>query len=339
MHYYQQFIRIFFLVPFLLITLLGGYVYLFYARPQSLLLMHLYHQHKTAYAQSIKQPKILFTSGSNTLYGINTLEIEEALHIPTVNLAVNAGLNHDYIFHKAKEVLKAGDIIIVVSEYQHLRWDGELSRTKNEYILSYDRAYFDRLPLLEKIKIINTVSLKDIFLSISEQYHFDKSAYQEGLETTQKSLNSHGDKVDKTGHKPLEIDRTGLGLPLEKKYTFETQGLHELIAFNQWCQAHHVTLYLTFPNTVEFEVYHSKHYTTYFNQLLAFYQKNHLRYLGEPQAFFYPKRYFYDTNYHLNTQGASLRTQQLIEMMRTQIRELDQFASPPNPNFIQKSVK
>ncbi len=322
MQYYKNFIKIFFIIPLAIIGLITVYVSLFYAKPQSLLLMKLYHDKKTAYAKSIQTKKIVFIAGSNTLYGINTSDIEKTLKIPVVNLAVNAGLNNDYIFYKAKEVLKTGDILIVPNEYEHLIWNGELSTTKNEYILTYDRDYYHKLPLLEKIKIINSIPLKDIYLSMKEQYYFNDDAIKKGKEITEKALNKNGDKMDKTGYYPDKIDKTGLGFPLKEKYIFLTKGLRKIVKFNTWCQDHNITLYMTFPNTINFKEYQKQQYKSYFNQLIQFYLDNNIHYLGYPTDFLYPKKYFYDTNYHLNTKGADIRTKQLIKLMEDNISEL-----------------
>lgn len=322
MQYYKKFISIFFIVPLTIVVLITLYVSFFYAKPQSMLLMKLYHEKKANYANTIQTRKIVFTSGSSTLYGVNTVDIQKALNIPVVNLAVNAGLNNDYIFYKAKEVLRPGDILIVPNEYHHLIWDGELSTARNEYILAYDRIYFNALPLLEKIKIINTISLKDIYLSIEEQYYFNDKSIEIGKKSTSKSLNENGDKLDKTGHYPDKIAFTGIGFPLKKEYTFETKGLMEIVKFNKWCQTHNIVLYMTFPNTINFQEYKEQKYTTYFNQLIQFYEQNNIHYLGYPTDFIYPKKYFYDTNYHLNTKGADMRTKQLINLMKSDISEL-----------------
>lgn len=284
--------------------------------------MKLYHDKKATYAKTIQTRKIVFTSGSNTLYGINTADIEKTLKIPVVNLAVNGGLHNNYIFYEAKKTLRPGDILIVPSEYNHLTWDGELSTAKNEYILAYDRKYFNALPLLEKVKIINSISLIDIYESITDQYYFNDRAIEIGKETTEKALNKNGDKMDKTGYEPDKIARTGLGFPLKNEYIFETKGLKEIVNFNKWCQEHNVTLYMTFPNTINFKEYQKQKYKSYFNQLIQFYKNNNIHTLGYPTDFLYPEEYFYDTNYHLNTKGADIRTKQLIKLMKSNIAEL-----------------
>ncbi len=326
MQYYKKFISIFLIIPLAIVGLITLYVSLFYAKPQTLLLMKLYHDKKAAYAKTIQTKKIVFTGGSSTLYGVNTADIEKTLKIPVVNLAVNAGLNDDYIFYKAKEVLNPGDILIVPNEYEHLIWDGELSTTKNQYILAYDRKYFNNLSLLEKIKIINSISLIDIYLSIKEQYYFNNEAIKIGKERTEKSLNKNGDKMDKTGYKADKIALTGLGFSLNKEYIFDTKGVGKIVKFNKWCHENNVTLYLTFPNTINFKEYQEQKYKSYFKELIQFYKRNNIHYLGYPTNFLYPEEYFHDTNYHLNTKGADIRTKQLIKLMKNNISEL--YSSP-----------
>lgn len=45
---------------------------------------------KDNYAKSIKERKIMFISGSNTLFGVDTEKLEHALHIPVVNYGIHA---------------------------------------------------------------------------------------------------------------------------------------------------------------------------------------------------------------------------------------------------------
>lgn len=304
MYFYKKFIQLFFLTPLIIVSIIVLYVLFFYAKPQTLLLMKLYYEQKELYAKSIHTNKIVITSGSNALYGLNTIDIEKALHVPVVNFAVNAGLNNNYIFTKTQEILRPGDIVIVPDEYQHIIWDGELSKSKNQYILAYDRKYFNALPFLEQLKIINTISLKDIYDSIIEQSRFTKESINKGKRKTLKSLNKNGDKIDKNGYFPKKIAHTNSPFPLKSKFHFPTKGLKEIVKFNTWCQEHHIYLYMTFPNTVKLKEYNEKKYINFFQQLTKFYKDNHIQFLGYPTDFFYPEKYFHDTNYHLNTVGA-----------------------------------
>lgn len=338
MQYYKKFIIIFFAFPVSLVVLVTIYVQLFYAKPQTLLLMKSYYDKKVSYAQSIKSNKIVISAGSNALYGLNANRIENELKIPTVNFAVNAGLNHDYIFYKTKKVLKAGDIVIIPDEYQHLIWNGELSKTKIQYILTYDRTYFNTLSLKEKIKIINTISLKNMYLSLKEQYHFNQNSIDKGKNKTNRSLDLNGDKIDNEGYYPKKIANTNSPFPLNPDNPFETQGLLDIIAFNTWCQAHNVTLYMTFPNMVKLKSYENTKYKTYFKKLITFYRKNHIRFLGQPYDFMYPENYFHDTNYHLNAKGNKIHTQKFIKLMQEEIPELTKLLKT-NTDFIQKNVK
>jgi len=321
-----------------LVALVTIYVQLFYAKPQTLLLMKSYYDKKVSYAHSIKSNKIVISAGSNALYGLNANRIENELKIPTVNFAVNAGLNHDYIFYKTKKVLKAGDIVIIPDEYQHLIWNGELSKTKIQYILTYDRTYFNTLSLKEKIKIINTISLKNMYLSLKEQYHFNQNSIDKGKNKTNRSLDLNGDKIDNEGYYPKKIANTNSPFPLNPDNPFETQGLLDIIAFNTWCQTHNVTLYMTFPNMVKLKSYENTKYKTYFKKLITFYRKNHIHFLGDPYNFMYPENYFHDTNYHLNAKGNNIHTKKFIKLMQEKIPELTKLRKT-NTALIQKNVK
>ena len=83
-----------FLLTFILmLTLLcGAYVYLFSlqvgspVRAESWIKSVL--DYKDYYAKQITKPKLILSSGSNTLFGINSDKLEQQLNIPVVNLSV-----------------------------------------------------------------------------------------------------------------------------------------------------------------------------------------------------------------------------------------------------------
>ena len=89
-----------------------------------------------------ERPKIILDGGSATLYGVRAKDMEKAFGIPTVNYALCAGFDLDYIFYGLKKVAKRGDIVILPLEYELFLYAGSTSSFKASYILSNDREYF-----------------------------------------------------------------------------------------------------------------------------------------------------------------------------------------------------
>ena len=62
-----------------------------------------WYEKKDAYSSSITGKKIMFISGSNTLFGVDTEKIEKEFGIPTVNYGTNVAMSY-YTLHRAKSI-------------------------------------------------------------------------------------------------------------------------------------------------------------------------------------------------------------------------------------------
>ncbi len=85
--------------------------------------------------------------------------------------------------------------------------------------------------------------------------------------------------------------------------------------FNSWCIDNNVKLFVTYPNTLYFDVYDNKDYKEYFTFLEEYFTENNISTIGKPSDFFYDKKYFFDTMYHLNEEGMTVRTQEFISLI------------------------
>lgn len=306
-------IKIFVLILTLLaISLFVNFYY--YKVPNKTLWIFKCFEVKDKYAKSIDTKKIVVTSGSNTLYGMETNLIEKELNIPVVNMAIQAGLKTDYILYRAKQILNENDIVILPFEYENFNWNGDNTSTRTNYLLTHDKIFMAKnMSMYEIIKMILLLSPLDTFTSFKEQYLINIKEKEIGRGYTSLTLNSNGDetykkntkeKIIQTKHKPFPI-------PLEK----EPYGLQVIKEFSLWCKKNNIKLYITFPNTIILEEYKEEKYVKYFNNLIAYFNKNNISIIGKPMDTMYPIEYFYDTRYHMNTQGANIRTKDFIQKL------------------------
>lgn len=299
---------------FILITISFGMMnFFFYKVPQSTIWIDNCFIKKDSYAKSILDKKIVFTSGSNTLYGMETNIIEKALNIPVVNMAIHAGLKTDYILYRAKKILNSGDIIILPFEYQNLTWDGEEEESRSDYVLTHDKDFFlKELSLKEKLSMIYSITPINLINSLKEQLSITKEA-QIGKGYTSITLNKNGDETYKDGytnkkHKPFELPER-----------HETLGLEKIKDFNKWCKENNIRLFVTFPNTINHKEYFQEPYNKYFNTLLEYFSENKIEVIGKPVDSLYPINYFYDTNYHMNKKGAEIRTEEFLGKLKIKL--------------------
>jgi hypothetical protein len=72
---------------------------------------------KEKLARTTPSPKILLIGGSNLAFGIDSKEIEDSLGLNVVNMGLYAKLGLKYMLAQARPYIKAGDVAVVVPEY------------------------------------------------------------------------------------------------------------------------------------------------------------------------------------------------------------------------------
>lgn len=272
---------------------------------------------KETIANGIKKPKIAFSGGSATLFGIRTKTIQQEFNEPSVNLAVHASLQIDYIIYRVKKVLKNGDIIVLAPEYPLYFFEGEQNEVKSHYIKAYDVEYLQKLPLKERLAYIYSVSLSDFFKTLKNKLIFDHKEPNIALRYNSLTLNENGDEInnasnEKTRKMLLKIRP----LRIHKGNVTETFAFKIIKDFNTWCRQNNIKFYLLFPPTVYFKEYDSIEYQNFFGTLQWYFKENAIKTIGSPNDFFYDISLFYDTVYHLNREGAVLNTKRLINRMK-----------------------
>lgn len=312
---YRRYILVFFISLFLIFIIKGIVTYKFYKVPKSTSLwIYKCYQKKSKYANSIKKNKLVFTAGSNVLYGINTSYIEKKMGIPTVNQAVNVNLKTDYILYQAKKILKRGDVIVIPMEYENITWDGETTKVRRDYFLTYDRGFFwKHVPLFEKYNMIYSIPIEDVYSAFKDRKKvFKEPKIGEGYNST--TLNKNGDETYKKGTKK-ELYTKKIKFFNAEKFK-ETKSLKLIKNFSIWCNQHDIKLIMAFPNIIDRKELHSKKHIQYFKNLMQYYKDNNIDFIGKPTDSIYPTNYFYDTLYHLNIEGSKVRTMQIIKLLK-----------------------
>jgi hypothetical protein len=251
--------------------------------------------------------KIVFGGGSGTNCGVSAGDVEKAFGVPSVNMAGSALLEIDYILYRLKRVLEKGDVVILPLEYEHLVYTGKSSPLKMSFVLSCDKQYFLKLPWRSRIEYI--FSLMN-FVTAREAL---KRRHARDSKNCRQALNDNGDV---TGNAGVAQEFELSPLPLQQGGFIETHGLTLIKEFSRWCKARGIHCYVTYPNMVYLKEYEEKRYHTYFDNLQRYFTSNDIDFIGTPYDFFFPLKLFYDSRYHLNRNGVTLRTRQLIAMMR-----------------------
>lgn len=275
---------------------------------------------KEAHARSSTGRKLFVLSCSTMLYAADTERMEQELGITTVNFGTTVSLRK-YMFERIRASLSSGDIVFMPLEY-HIYRDRPFDEEIFVYILEYDKEYFDRLPLLEKVKYIYGV--KSLFLAkrliaraIVNEYGDDASSF-----LSSKYLNANGDLTSNTYE-----TRTYKKPPQPENYNFpidEPVGddMSQVISdFVRYCRNAHVKLYVTwpplYPVTGKKEFY--GHDAEVVESIRAFWAGNNVPVLGDYRDVLFEVEDCYNLPSHLNSRSKPVYTKHLIELIRPYI--------------------
>ncbi len=258
-----------------------------------------------------KHGKVVILSGSNAFFGFKANLFEKYTGLPTVNMAVQGSLGISYMLYYIKPHLQKGDIIILPLEYTVL-----LSNSVNNFIsaqvsYAFGLDYLNSLPIQQKLEYLRV---------FKKEYFFD--AVKRGLKKKltyvplpiEHCVNSNGDMIC---NKSSEQTRIGVKKliraqqpqdnffinPKNKRTLPDYISLDILINFFSWAHDNDITVIGTYPNTVGLIKDRSL-----IKKIKNWYVEHNQIFIGEISESIFPENMMFDTVYHLNTEGAVLRT-------------------------------
>lgn len=280
--------------------------------------------YKQNIAAEIVSPKVVLLSGSNSLFGLSAEMMEQELGIPVINLGTHAGFC-EYIFYKFKGQIKSKDIVILPLEYNYYQNSSTFSKEIWLYIFRYDkeyfRNYFEELPMRLKIKLIYTFDLYDLFRDVKLKLSYkidEKSSIMEASSPYYVgNFNKHGDTTTNVTNriKKPEIYENVFGndVPNEKPKT-------ELHQFIQWCRENDIKVYFAWPSYLIKGQAFNKHDAAQIRKIEQFMADENVEILGNYKDNLFEVKYFYDTTYHLNTEGKAIRTRILLDEIKNNVQ-------------------
>ena len=269
--------------------------------------------HKTKIAKRKHGNKLVIVSGSNGLFGVRSADIEKKIGIPSVNYSIHAGLGR-YIFDQAKGVLAPGDIALLPLEYSYYYNTRSFHEKEVDYISARDPEHFLGLGILGKIRFISSVSFK----RIRDGFRFPREKTS-GYDS--KTLNGHGDETYNQSTE-LTVKKIGSLRPTPKdQCVINNNAVKAIDEFIDWARSHGVTLIATYPSFLFFQEYEEPSYREFFLNIEAYWKKNAVLTIGDPYMFMYPDHLMYDTLYHPNHDGTTIRTNKIISLLERLIED------------------
>jgi hypothetical protein len=272
---------------------------------------------KTTNARKHNEPKILIVAGSSALFGVNAKTIEHELNIPTINMAVSAGLQLNYILEQTKSVARPGDIILLPLEYSLYDDQGAPDSVLIDYVFSRDSVYLQQRPILEIAQFVFGADIIRLTKGLKNKF-VAPDAYST---STYKSwtLNENGDETNNKYEKSLPREAILRFVPL-RQLTHgigkESKAWSILDSFVYWCRQHNIAILVTYPPILYNNAYFSSTTLKTITQIDQFWQKRGIKVLGKFDEVAYGPEYIYDTAYHLNDLGTKKRTKLLVDYLK-----------------------
>ncbi len=250
---------------------------------------------------SIKLPKIIFAGGSNLPFGIDSKMIQDTLQIPVVNLGLHAGLGLDFMLNELQSCIKNGDIIVISTEYFLDNGDYNLKKF-TEKIYPKAQDYYTKNYLLEiQANIENTRNhLKALF---KQKKKNEVSVY------SRESFNMYGDiAMQLTILAPKNIKADHI------LHYHHWEGIQKLNDFNQFAKSKNVNVFFVYPAYQESKYLKNKTAIAKLNQDMK--QQLQFKILGQHNDFIMSDSLFFDTTYHLISEGRTARSKKIIELLQ-----------------------
>jgi len=256
-----------------------------------------------------QSPKIVLAGGSNLAFGIDSETIQHRFNRPVVNMGLHAGLGLGRILDHISPFLNSGDILLIAPEYSHFtsEWNGnstayEMIFDARQYRLLWSFYYGWPGNFLSYLSAKFNMMLKS-FISNKKNIDINPLSY------SRDGFNKYGDYVKHLEMENQSFDADGNAGIINQAYLkyffkivddFSKQGISVMLSYPSYEEN-------SFRNSIEL--------IQELNTL--FMAKENLLVISTSESYCYPVNYFYDTVYHLNKEGRSMRTRQLIQDLQT----------------------
>ncbi len=267
--------------------------------------------------QATGKPKMVLIGGSNVAFGLNSKELEQAFHIPVVNMAVHAGLRYEYMIRQVSEYPSKGDVYLIFPEFSQMYEPLSIGtpilyQSLEVFPQGYD--YCNQDGPLGYVKLRANAFVEIIQLKVKRTLGramgmAEKNAYQRSV------FDHYGDIWSpmtlksryKLDDKHMEKDR---GIPPSMDFIRLTND------FAKKAEAAGATVLFLFPAIAEAK------WDPEVGQFTEEYLKANLKIpiVNDPASYVYPNELFFDTKYHTTQEGREIRTAQTIEDLKPFIR-------------------
>ena len=277
---------------------------------------------KEKLATKARQPRMLIVAGSNALFGIDSSMLEKRYRMDVVNMGVNAGLLLPYVLYEAMKILHPGDVVLLPLEYPMFTYDGRPNEQMISYLYAFDPNFFWFLTWKERILVLWDTPLTRIFEGYIKT---GTNPITNGIYGAHR-IDANGDQTGTSASAMTDADKKAVASygphDYGKNFSKDVLAWEYLEAFVTWAKERDICLIFIPSVLMDFPYYHSNPRERYFYTHLPDEARKHgLCYLGRPFDFFYPRTYFFNTDYHLTAEARELNTRKIISLLGNDPRD------------------
>jgi hypothetical protein len=277
-------------------------------------------------------PKIIFTGGSNLLFGLDGEKIEHTFKRKVVDMGLCIMFPLPYLFEEIKDSVHAGDLVVLSPEYSSLSQEFARPMVMADILDGYPRAIewilrCNGCTWEEKGKILihlRTLGLQKLQYCISHArqivQHRATWSYNKpnpGLDVlNSRNLNSCGDLV---WHLNRPVDKNGIEKKILIRVPRSIDGytVSEIDRFANYCKSRGAKMVLI-PPPVPHSMY-LKSRSDIESLIADASKKLSIPVLGSAERYTFPDGQIWGGHYHLDKIGRNARTERVIDDLQATV--------------------
>jgi hypothetical protein len=269
--------------------------------------LRMMYEQKMAIAKEVKAPqRILVVGGSGAHYTVDAKLMQQQLGIPAINIATDGPVGLDVILPSVSDVIKKGDIVLLIPEYLLLLDDDGLGDRSGQFGAAIGKPGLGKIPpkqLAQDLMLLGIPTLK--------------AATKSSLDLVQKGhlTGYYSDPVSDHGDPTVLKKRTkSKWWSLEINDSVSDHAVQSIQKFKQEVEAKGATLVLGLSwiyGSTDDKTLNNIRATAVELEKIAplLYDHKTLNVKTDSSL-------FADTHYHLNPDGRRVRTSELVEQFK-----------------------
>ena len=264
--------------------------------------------------QNKNKRKIILVGGSNVAFGFNSELLEKEFpDYKVINFGLYAALGTKIMIDLSKEYINNGDIVIISPEISSQSMSLYFNPINTLKALEDKLSIIKDLPKDNKKEVINST-----FEFVRERRQYSEPIVSTGV-YQRKNFNQYGDiyYTEKDSNDILLRSQNRMGslhydpsMLVDFSFELDNEFINYLNDFKNYIYDRKANIYFAFSpvnelSTIqkgeELKIATSNFYWNLKNKL-------NMEVIGNPMEYVMDAHYFYDSNYHLNDNGAILRT-------------------------------